>query len=207
MSIRKRQLAPPPAAADPEPGFRPLDEAGLAAAFREHRQAIIAVARGICGPQHAADVAQEVFLALWRRPTKYDPTRGPLRPFLLALTRNKAVDVLRRETARQAREHREHVATPPATVAVEDALLRGDAATQVRVALNGLPAKERQAITTAFYGGYTYRQAAAMLGEPEGTIKSRIRCGLQRLRPTLEELGGLPPSASIGTRSQPQRLC
>jgi len=159
-------------------------------AHREHRNAVSAAARRICGSHHAADVTQDVFLTWWRRPESFDPGRGTLRSFLLALARHKAVDVVRSETARRAREARgwgcaAQVTNPDG---VDDGLLRGETASRVRAALADLPAKERDAIAAAFFGRATYRGAATILGEPEGTVKSRIRSGLLRLRPALLEL-------------------
>jgi len=156
--------------------------------FRDHYAAVSAAARRICGPVHAADVTQDVFLVLLRQPDAFDPERGSLRSFLLALARHKAVDVLRSETSRHAREQRVNTLDAPIQPSVDDDLLRRDTAVRVRAALAALPTKERDAITTAFYDHCTYRQAAARLGEAEGTTKSRIKSGLGRLRPALIDL-------------------
>lgn len=156
--------------------------------YQDHHDAVAAVAGRICGAQHAGDVAQEVFLALWDQPDTFDPDRGSRRAFLLALAHNKAVDVIRRETARTAREERVNAAEPTPSREIDVDLLRADAAARIRAALDGLPAKEQAAIGAAFYGLATYRDAAARLGVAEGTVKSRIRSGLQRLRPELADL-------------------
>lgn len=100
---------------------------------------------------------------------------------------------MRRESARQAREQRDLAAEVPIPAEVDDYLLGDDVAARVRDALAGLPPTEREAITTAFNGGLSYRNVAALLGEPEGTIKSRIRCGLRRLHATLADLDVDPP--------------
>lgn len=207
MSIQERALAPQQATARPGPGRRRSDDTWLSAAYRDHHDPVAAVARRICGPHHAADVAQDVFVALWRYPDRYDPDRGSLRSYLLALAHNKAVDAVRSETARRAREQRDHASEPSNPVDVDDNLLRDDAAIRVRAALDALPAKEREAITTAFYGGYSYRQVAARLGEPEGTIKSRIRSGLQRLHAALADLNVNPDWTSSGRTGEDGAVC
>jgi len=176
-----------------DPGLQPQHrsrtaDAGFVAAYRDHHQAVTAAARRICGPDHAADVAHDVFDALWRHPEVFDPGRGSLRAFLTAVAWHKAVDVVRHETALRAREERTGTWQPPVCVPVDDSLLRDETATRIRAALHDLPPTEREAIATAFYGGCSYRQVAARLGEPEGTVKSRIRSGLRRLRPHLADL-------------------
>jgi len=165
------------------------DRDGFASAYRAHHGAVTSVASRVCGQHHALDVAQDVFVTLWRHPERFDIERGSLRSYLLTLAHHKAVDVLRSETARQRREVRVDVADAPMTATVDDDLLRSASAARVRKAVGGLPAKEREALVIAFYDQRTYREAAAWLGEPEGTIKSRIRSGLQRLHPALIERG------------------
>ncbi len=169
----------------------------LAAAYHDHHAAVMAVAGRVCGPHHAADVAQDVFVALWRQPDKFDPERGSLRSFLLALAYHKAIDVLRSERARHGRERRVHASIQQVPAKVDDELLRNDTAVVVRAALDGLPAKERESIVTAFFGSCTYRETATRLGEAEGTVKSRIRSGLLRLGPVLAEDGLDPAPARV----------
>ena len=129
-------------------------------------------------------------MVLWCHPDRFDPTRGPLRAFLLSVARHRAIDVLRREYAQEARAARAHTAPPPPSTP-EDGLLGASDVARVRTAIERLPAAEREAILVAFYGGCSYREAAARLGEPEGTVKSRIRSGLRRLRPDCAELDGV----------------
>ena len=133
----------------------------------------------------ADEVTQDVFLRLWREPQQFDATRSGLRTYLVAIAHHRAVDLVRSETARSAREQR--AAEPPdaSTYDVEHHAWDLAMAEQVRVALDGLPDTERDAIQLAYFEGRTYREVASLLGEPEGTVKSRIRAGLQRMRRSL----------------------
>lgn len=208
MSISQRERPPVPAAAPwPVPASRRLDgEVWLAAIYRDHGAAVTAVARRVCGAQHAADVTQEVFLAVWQQPERFDPDRGSMRSFLAALAHNKAVDVVRSEHSRRARQERIDTSETPAQADTADRLLNHDTAAQVRAAVDALPTKEREAIVTTYYGGCTYRRAAAHLAEPEGTVKSRIRTGLQRLRPSLTDLDPDPGDPGAGNTGTPGLL-
>ena len=190
MSVKERGEGPDPALADGRPGSALWGPEDLANAYRDHHGAVNAIARRVCGADHAVDVTQDVFVALWRDPQRFDPDRGSLRSFLMVLAHNKAVDVVRSETARRAREQKVDAAASPVPGGVEDRLVGGEVAARVRTAVAGLPVNEREAIISAFFEQRTYRATARWLEVPEGTIKSRIRSGLQRLHPLLAELGG-----------------
>lgn len=154
----------------------------VSVAYRDHGAAVYRVARHTGGAGSAEDVTHEVFLRLWKHPEKFDAARGSLRTFLLSNGHSIAIDAVRSESSRRAREQRSRSAVGAPYAEVDHDLLRNERATLVAEALNELPLGERQAIVTAFYGQCTYREAATLLGEPEGTIKSRIRFGLRRLR-------------------------
>jgi RNA polymerase sigma-70 factor (ECF subfamily) len=162
----------------------------LAEVYRRHGGAVHALAsRVVGGGPQADDVAQEVFLELWRRPERFDPARGTLRTFLLTIAHARAVDLLRSETARRLREDRTAREQATAGYDVEHHAWDLALADQVRAALAELPEDERRPIELAYFGGHTYREVAKLLGEPEGTVKSRIRAGLRRLRGRLERHG------------------
>ena len=129
-----------------------------------------------------------VFSRLWDAPDRYDPDRGSLRTFLLTVAHRRAVDLVRTEGRRRDREQR--IGTmAEAPYDLESEVWDLSVAERVRTALGSLSNGERQAIELAYFGGRTYREVATLLGEPEGTIKSRIRLGLQRLRHVLEDVG------------------
>lgn len=162
----------------------------LAEAYRRHAGAVFGLARRLLsgGPQ-AEEIVQEVFLRLWDTPEKFDPGRGSLRSFLLAQCHGRSVDLLRSEQSRRRREERDVRRTAEAGYDVEREVWDLSIAERMGEALGTLPDGERQAIELAYYGGRSYREVATLLGEPEGTIKSRIRSGLRRLREYLAEAG------------------
>ena len=157
------------------------DHTALADAYAQHGGRVHALARGLCGQVRAEDLTQEIFLKLWTTPDGYKPELGSLRSYLLMQAHGGAVDMLRSDNARATREaaHDPEVNDRPATDAAALASIeRADVAESVR----GLPDPERQAIVLAYFGGHTYCEVAQLLATPEGTIKSRIRSGLRRLR-------------------------
>jgi RNA polymerase sigma-70 factor, ECF subfamily len=165
-------------------------EDALAEAYRRHAGAGNGLARRVLGDTALAEeIVQEVFLRLWNEPDRFDPGRGSLRSFLLAHTHGRSVDLLRSDVARRQREAREARATAESSYDVEHEVWDLAVADSVRQALDSLPVEERRAIELAYYGGRTYREVAAALGAPEGTVKSRIRMGLQRMRTSLADVG------------------
>jgi len=160
----------------------------LAEAYRRYADGVFGLARRVLRADVLAeDVVQEVFLHLWRHPDRFDPGRGTLRAYLLTLCHRRSVDLIRAETARRAREEREARWEAPlaADRTIEDLAWRED----VRGAMHALSAEQRRAIELAYFSGLTYQEVAMMLDEPEGTIKSRIRTGLRRMRNALAGSG------------------
>jgi RNA polymerase sigma-70 factor, ECF subfamily len=162
----------------------------LAEAYRRHAGAVFALAcRVLVDRQLAEEVVQEVFLRLWDHPDRFDPGRGSLRSYLLAQCHGRAVDLVRSEESRRAREARDHRERAEAGYDLEHEVWDLTIAEHVREAMAALPEDERRAIELAYFGGRSYREVAAILGHPEGTVKSRIRSGLRRLRAALAESG------------------
>ena len=165
-------------------------EDALAEVYRRHGGAAYALARRLLNDnQLAEEVLQEVFLRLWNTPERFDPERGSLRAYLLAQTHGRSVDLLRSETSRRRREEREARQSPSFGDDIERQVIDLTVSEKVKEVVAGLPTDERQAIELAYFGGHTYRQVAVMLDAPEGTVKSRIRSGLRRLRKDLAEAG------------------
>lgn len=165
-------------------------EDALAEVYRRHGGAAFALAkRLLVDRQLAEEVLQEVFLRLWNNPERFDPERGSLRSYLLAQTHGRSVDLLRSETSRRRREEREARESAEFADDIEREVIDLTVAEKVKEVVAGLPADEREAIELAYFGGHTYRQVALLLNTPEGTVKSRIRAGLKRLRKDLSEAG------------------
>jgi RNA polymerase sigma-70 factor, ECF subfamily len=163
-------------------------EDALAELFRRHAGAVFGLARRVLGDAgRAEEIVQEVFVRLWNEPERFDPERGSLRSFLLAQAHGRAVDVLRSDSARKDREERDARRTAESGYDVEREVWDLAVADTVRKAVDTLPEDERRAIQLAYFGGRTYREVAAALGAPEGTVKSRIRSGLMRLRVSLAD--------------------
>ncbi len=170
-----------------------FDESALAELYERHGGAIFALSRRLLNNRTLAEeVTQEIFLRLWNRPERFDPERGTLRAFLLADTHGRSIDLLRSEAARRDREEKDGRLAPTPAFNLESEVLANVKAEQVRNALAELSDGERRAIELAYFGGYTYREVAEQLGEPEGTVKSRIRSGMKRLRGQLTAAGVMP---------------
>lgn len=164
------------------------DDSAMAEAVRRHRAPIVAFARRLVGDDaRAEEISQDVFVRLWERSDRFDDQRGSLRSFLLAVTHGRSIDVVRSDQSRRMRELRDSSEPVSPPLGPESAAVAGSVASGIRLALAQLPEAERQAVELAYLGGHSYRKVAAMLGEPEGTVKSRIRSGLATLRGLLAE--------------------
>lgn len=166
----------------------------LAELYRRHAGSVYALATRVLADRTLAEeIVQEVFLRLWDHPERFDPARGTLRSFLLAMGHHRAVDLVRSEAARRAREERDHRRQAEAGYDLEHEVWDLAVSDHVRDALGSLPDDERRAIEMAYFGGKSYREVAAILEQPEGTVKTRIRSGLRRLRAGLAETGVVGP--------------
>jgi RNA polymerase sigma-70 factor (ECF subfamily) len=162
----------------------------LAEAYRRHAGAVYALARRLLNEQSLAEeVVQEVFFRLWDTPEKFDAARGTLRSYLLAQCHGRSVDLIRSEQSRRQREVKEHRQRAEAGYDIEHEVWDLAVAEHVREALVDLPDDERRAIELAYFQGHTYREVALILDQPEGTVKSRIRSGMKRMRRSLAAAG------------------
>jgi len=135
-------------------------------------------------PAQSEEVVQEVLLEVWRTASRFDPARGGAATWVLTIAHRRAVDRVRSETAAAGREQRTS-RVPDAGDAVADSVEATLDAELLRRCLEGLSDVQRESITLAYYGGYTYPEVAKLLEVALGTIKSRIRDGLNRLRDCL----------------------
>jgi RNA polymerase sigma-70 factor, ECF subfamily len=164
------------------------DEDALREVMKTYAGVVFGMAkRVVADPTLAEEVAQDAFLALWRRPGAYDPSRGSLQAFLLGVTRNKAIDLVRHEeTLRKAKDAliTEAEATSEPLSTYELTAASGERE-ELMAALAHVSDVQREAVVLAYFGGRTYREVAEELGIPEGTAKTRLRDGLSKLRKVL----------------------
>ena len=132
------------------------------------------------------EVAQEALLEIWRTAGRFDPARGTALAWVMTIAHRRAVDRVRAERAAAAREARAaSAASPPAADEVAEIVESSLQAERVRDCLDGLTGTQRESITLAYYSGLSYPQVASALGVALGTVKTRIRDGLRRLRDCL----------------------
>jgi RNA polymerase sigma-70 factor (ECF subfamily) len=158
--------------------------------YDRHGGAAFSLAYRMVGKQAAAeDIVQEAFLSIWRSRLRYDPTRGSVRTWVLGIVHNRGIDSLRRSTVHDRRREtldgveERHEARERTDVEAA----RREEARSVRGALETLPDEQRQAIELAYFGGYTHTEIAELLDQPVGTVKGRMRLGLDKLRNQLAE--------------------
>ncbi|MEA2222130.1 MAG: hypothetical protein QOH83_506 [Solirubrobacteraceae bacterium] len=164
------------------------DAAAFATVYDRHAAAAYGLARRMMrSPSAAQDVVQEAFISLWRTDS-YCAEKGSLRSFVLGIVRNRAIDELRKERRRSDRERSDDtsVARLAATDRTDVEVEQRDSERFLRAALTTLPDAQQRALELAFFGGLTYNEIALRLDEPIGTIKGRIRLGLEKLRAEIE---------------------
>lgn len=165
------------------------DESALREVMDQYGGLVLGMARRVLLDHTLAEeVAQDAFLALWRRPGAYDPVRGSLQSFLLGVTRNKAIDLVRKEES--LRRTKDALTSELETASKATSPHEGSIERQhVREALEKLTGVQREAVVLAYFGGRTYREVADELDIPEGTAKTRLRDGLRVLRRSMVEMG------------------
>jgi RNA polymerase sigma-70 factor, ECF subfamily len=164
------------------------DDRALADIFDQLASSVYGGALRILGNGSAAqDVVQDVFVELWCRPDRYDPAAGSLRTYLMVLARHRAVDVMRSELRRVARQERHYRLTPvDPPGSASDEVLAAETASVVRAAVRLLPDGQREVVELAYFQGLTCREVASAMGIPEGTAKSRLRLAMAKLETVLD---------------------
>ncbi len=164
------------------------DAAAFEILYERHTDAAYALALRMCRRQGVAEeVAQEAFLSMWRSAAAYDPLRGSVRTWVLGIVHHRAIDALRRGVLQdRARVSDEGIEERlEAAERTEQEVGRRDEAREVRAVLDGLPPEQSRVIELAYYGGLSHSEIATMLDMPVGTIKGRMRLGLQKMRSQL----------------------
>jgi RNA polymerase sigma-70 factor (ECF subfamily) len=159
--------------------------------YDRHGGVAYSLAYRIVGERGAAeDVTQEAFISIWRSGARYDAARGSVRTWMLGIVRNRAIDALRSKSGKAPKldfdddsilEHR------PAAEQTESEALQRETAEEVRGALGELPGEQAKVIQLAYFGGFSHSEIAGMLGVPLGTVKGRMRLGLEKIRGELAE--------------------
>jgi RNA polymerase sigma-70 factor (ECF subfamily) len=153
-------------------------------AYREHRAGALAAARGVLrDPDSAEEVVQDVFAHLWKRPRAFDERRGSLHGYITMLARSRAIDRWRTQAVQESALERLEVRT--STTHERDAaehVIERESAARAASLVDRLPAPQREAILLTFAKGLTSSEVAAAIGVPAGTVKSRVRLGLDKLR-------------------------
>jgi RNA polymerase sigma-70 factor (ECF subfamily) len=159
--------------------------------YDRHGGVAYSLAYRIVGERGAAeDVTQEAFISIWRSGARYDAARGSVRTWMLGIVRNRAIDALRSRAGRAPKldfdddsilEHR------PAAEQTESEALERETAQELRGALDELPGEQAKVIQLAYFGGFSHSEIAGMLGVPLGTVKGRMRLGLEKIRGGLAE--------------------
>lgn len=169
------------------------DEQALAALYDRHGARAFSLALRILGdPEAAEEVVLDVFWSVWQHAGTFTPERGRFTTWLYAMIRNRAIDQLRRRRARPLQapeiepESREAAAADPA---VETLAEREELAQAIREAMATLPESQRRVLELAYFHGWTHREIAEYLGEPLGTVKSRLRLALRKIHDWLTERG------------------
>jgi RNA polymerase sigma-70 factor, ECF subfamily len=167
------------------------DAAAFDVVYERHATAAFSLAYRMMGRRGAAeDVVQEAFLSLWRSGARYDHTRGSVRTWVLGIVHHRAIDALRRGIRHESRRASDEGIDErfEARDRTDLQAARREEAAQVRTALAALPVEQGRAIELAYFGGFSHSEIADMLQTPVGTVKGRIRLGLEKLRGQLSDV-------------------
>jgi RNA polymerase sigma-70 factor, ECF subfamily len=159
--------------------------------YDRHGGAAYSLAYRIVGnPAAAEEVTQEAFISVWRSGARFDATRGSVRSWLLSVVRNRAIDFLRSKAGKAPKldfDDESALEQRPAAERTEEEALRRETAVEVRGAVDNLPGEQAKVIELAYFGGFSHSEIAQILGLPMGTVKGRMRLGLEKIRGELAE--------------------
>jgi RNA polymerase sigma-70 factor (ECF subfamily) len=159
--------------------------------YDRHGGAAFSLAYRILGDRTAAeDCIQEAFISIWRSGGRFDPTRGSVRSWTLSIVRNRAIDALRSKAGKAPKltfDDDAILESRPADELTDDEAMRHETATEVRGALSQLPGDQSKVIELAYFGGFSQSEISRMLNVPLGTVKGRMRLGLEKIRGELAE--------------------
>ena len=178
------------------------DPDAFAVLYDRHGGAAYSLAHRIVGdPAIAEDVTQEAFISVWRSGARFDAARGSVRSWTLGIVRNRAIDALRRVSGSAPKLNLDDDALLESQTSEEltdSEAIRREVSRRVRGALRELPDEQSEVIGLAYFGGFTHTEIAEMLGMPLGTVKGRMRLGLEKIRNTLAERMGIDgPSEAL----------
>jgi RNA polymerase sigma-70 factor (ECF subfamily) len=160
------------------------DEAALAALYDRYASMLSSVLNRILRDTQAAEeILQDIFFQLWRKPSRFDASRGSLPGWLLVIARNRAISRLRRHNPAAGDELTENSVVLP--VNFESAIAQKQLLERVKGALENLPKEQRAAVELAYFEGLTHSEIAARTGDPLGTVKTRLRSAVETLKRTL----------------------
>jgi len=170
------------------------DPEAFAVFYDRHGGAAYSLAYRIVGDRSGAeDVTQEAFLSIWRSGARYDRARGSVRSWTLGIVRNRAIDSLRRRAGPAPKldfDDEAALEQRPADDLTDEQALQRESARQLRTALDELPSEQSKVIELAYFGGFSHSEIAEMLSMPLGTVKGRMRLGIEKIRMQIAE--GVP---------------
>lgn len=167
------------------------DPAAFEVLYDRHGGVAYSLAYRIVGERAAAEeVTQEAFISVWRSGARFDAARGSVRSWLLSVVRNRAIDFLRSKAGKAPKltfDDDSILEQRPAEEKTDEEAMRRETASEVRGALGKLPDEQSKVIELAYFGGFSHSEIAEILGLPMGTVKGRMRLGLEKIRGELAE--------------------
>jgi RNA polymerase sigma-70 factor, ECF subfamily len=167
------------------------DPEALEVFHNRHGGVAYSLAYRIVGEKAAAeDVTQEAFISIWRSGARFDRARGSVRSWMLSIVRNRAIDALRSRAGKAPKltfDDDEILEQRPSAERTEEEAMRNETASEIRGVLGGLPGEQSKVIELAYFGGFSQSEISRMLGVPLGTVKGRMRLGLEKIRGELAE--------------------